>query len=173
VHLNDALSVEEALATDPDAVMISPGPGRPESSGITLDLVRQCAGRVPLLGVCLGHQAIAQSFGAQIVQAPTLMHGKTSPIRHDGEGLFRGLSNPFDATRYHSLTVDPPSVPDSLVVNASTAEGVIMGLHHRSLPMWGVQFHPESILTTAGKPLLSNFLSLARDACPQRVNDGK
>ena len=144
--------------------MISPGPGRPEESGITLDVVRRCLDSTPLLGVCLGHQAIAQSFGAEIVQAPTLMHGKTSPIEHDGEGLFAGLPNPFDATRYHSLVVDPPTLPDSLVVTATTAEGVIMGLRHRNRPLWGVQFHPESILTQAGKPLLGNFLSLARQA---------
>ena len=162
VRLNDALSVDGALTHGADAIMISPGPGRPEESGITLELVRRCAGRMPLLGVCLGHQAIAQSFGAEIVQAPTLMHGKTSPIEHDGEGLFAGLPNPFDATRYHSLVVDPPTLPDSLVVTATTAEGVIMGLRHRSWPLWGVQFHPESILTPAGKPLLGNFLSLVR-----------
>ena len=173
MRLNDALSAEEALAPGPDAVMISPGPGRPEESGITLDVVRACAGRTPLLGVCLGHQAIAQAFGAEIVQAPTLMHGKTSPIEHDGEGLFVGLPNPFEATRYHSLVVDPPTLPDSFVVSARTAEGVIMGLLHRSWPMWGVQFHPESILTRAGKPLLANFLSLARGACPDRVIDVK
>ncbi|MEE8412055.1 MAG: aminodeoxychorismate/anthranilate synthase component II [Acidobacteriota bacterium] len=164
VRLNDALSVDEAMALGADAVMISPGPGRPEESGITLEVVRRCAGSTPLLGVCLGHQAIAQSYGAEIVQAPTLMHGKTSPIEHDGEGLFAGLSNPFDATRYHSLVVDPPTLPDSLVVTATTPEGVIMGLRHRSLPLWGVQFHPESILTPAGKPLLGNFLSLVRQA---------
>ncbi len=164
VRLNDALSVDEAMALGADAVMISPGPGRPEESGITLEVVRRCAGSTPLLGVCLGHQAIAQSYGAEIVQAPTLMHGKTSPIEHDGEGLFAGLPNPFDATRYHSLVVDPPTLPDSLVVTATTSEGVIMGLRHRSLPLWGVQFHPESILTPAGKPLLGNFLSLVRQA---------
>ncbi len=178
--LNDALSAAAALAPGPDAVMISPGPGRPEQSGITLDVVRECAGRTPLLGVCLGHQAIAQSLGAAIVQAPTLMHGKTSSIEHDGEGLFQGLPNPFDATRYHSLSVDPPSFPESLVVSATTDEGVIMGLRHRRWPLWGVQFHPESILTRVGKPLLANFLSLARQAepvsygaCPDDGNDGK
>ncbi len=164
VRLNDALSVDGALTHGADAIMISPGPGRPEESGITLEVVRRCAGSTPLLGVCLGHQAIAQSFGAEIVQAPTLMHGKTSPIEHDGEGLFAGLPNPFDATRYHSLVVDPPTLPDPLVVTAKTPEGVIMGLRHRSRPLWGVQFHPESILTQAGKPLLGNFLSLARQA---------
>jgi len=162
VCLNDALTAEEALAPGPDAVMISPGPGRPEQSGITLEVVDRCAGRIPLLGVCLGHQAIAQSFGAEIVQAPTLMHGKTSVIRHDGKALYAGLPNPFEATRYHSLVVDPPTLPDSFVVSATTSDGVIMGLRHRSWPLWGVQFHPESILTRAGKPLLANFLSLAR-----------
>jgi anthranilate synthase/aminodeoxychorismate synthase-like glutamine amidotransferase len=173
VRLNDALSAAEALAPGPDAVMISPGPGRPEESGITLDVVRECAGRTPLLGVCLGHQAIAQSFGAKIVQAPTLMHGKTSPIEHDGKGLFAGLPNPFEATRYHSLVVDPSTLPDSLVVSATTAEGVIMGLAHRTWALWGVQFHPESILTHAGKRLLKNFLSLVSGACPDGGNDGK
>ena len=178
--MNDALSASDALASEPDAVLISPGPGRPEDSGITLDVVRGCAGRIPLLGVCLGHQAIAQSFGGEIVQAPTLMHGKTSWIEHDGSGLFRDLPNPFEATRYHSLTVDPPSFPESLVVTARTDDGVIMALQHRRWPMWGVQFHPESILTRVGKPLLANFLALveqapavAREACPDGANDGK
>ena len=159
VRLNDALTVEEALAPGPDAVMISPGPGRPEQSGITLEIVDRCAGRIPLLGVCLGHQAIAQSFGAEIVQAPTLMHGKTSVIRHDGKALYAGLPNPFEATRYHSLVVDPPTLPDSFVVSATTSDGVIMGLRHRSWPLWGVQFHPESIRTAIGHDLLRNFLT--------------
>ncbi len=167
------MSAERVLEPEPDAVMISPGPGRPEDGGITLEIVRRCDGRIPLLGVCLGHQAIAQAFGASIVQAPTLMHGKTSRIEHDGKNLYAGLPSPFEATRYHSLVVDPPTLPDSLVVDARTDDGVIMGLRHRSSPMWGVQFHPESILTHAGKPLLANFLSLALDACPNGLKDGK
>ena len=164
VRLNDVLSVDEALAPGPDAVVISPGPGRPENSGITLDLVRRCAGSTPLLGVCLGHQAIAQAFGAAIVPAPTLMHGKTSPIEHDGDGLFAGLPSPFDATRYHSLVVDPATLPREFTVTANTAEGVIMGIRHRRWPLWGVQFHPESILTVEGMTLLRNFLALTRKA---------
>ena len=163
VELNDAPAAEQALTDGPDAVVISPGPGRPEDSGITLETVQRCAaGSIPLLGVCLGHQAIAQSFGARIVRAPTLMHGKTSSIEHDGEGLFVGLPDPFVATRYHSLVIDPPSLPACFVVTARTAEGVIMGIRHQSLPLWGVQFHPESILTLAGKALLKNFLTLAQ-----------
>ncbi len=171
--MNDELSAEQALASGPDAVVISPGPGRPEDGGFTLEIVRRCDGRFPLLGVCLGHQAIAQAFGASIVRAPTLMHGKTSAIEHDGNGLYTCLPNPFEATRYHSLVVDPATLPEPLVVDATTEDGVIMGLHHRSSPLWGVQFHPESILTPVGKALLANFLSLARGACPMDTNDGK
>jgi anthranilate synthase/aminodeoxychorismate synthase-like glutamine amidotransferase len=171
--MNDELSAVDALASGPDAVMISPGPGRPEDGGITLEIVRRCDGTIPLLGVCLGHQAIAQAFGAAIVRAPTLMHGKTSRIEHAGNGLYSGLPNPFEATRYHSLVVDPATLPEPLVVDATTEDGVIMGLRHRSAPLWGVQFHPESILTPSGKALLSNFLSLARGACSKPDNDGK
>ena len=170
VLLNDECCADEALADVPEAVVISPGPGRPENGGITLDVIRRAAGRIPLLGVCLGHQAIAQSYGASIVQAPTLMHGKTSPIEHDARGLFEGLPNPFEATRYHSLVVDPATMPGVLEVTARTAEGVIMGLRHREHPIWGVQFHPESILTASGKSLLANFLELA---CPGGANGGK
>ncbi len=165
VELNDESSAEDVLASNPDAVMISPGPGRPEDSGITLDVVRRCAGRIPLIGVCLGHQAIAQAYGAAIVQAPVLMHGKTSPIEHDGEGLFEGLPNPFEATRYHSLVVDRATLAGEFIVSATTPDGVVMGLRHRRFPLHGVQFHPESILTRPGKPLLRNFLSLAQAAC--------
>lgn len=171
VILNDESGADEALAGAPDAVVISPGPGRPEHGGITLEIVRRCAGRTPLLGVCLGHQAIAQAWGGSIVRAPTLMHGKTSAIHHDGEGLFAGLPNPFDATRYHSLVVAPDSVPEGFTVTARTADGVIMGMRHASWPLWGVQFHPESILTVAGKPLLRNFLDLAA-ACPVAADGG-
>lgn len=164
VKLNDEASADAVLGLAPDAVVISPGPGRPEDGGITLEVVERCAGKTPLLGVCLGHQAIAQAFGAKIVRAPTLMHGKTSPIAHDGRDLFVGLPDPFTATRYHSLVIDPASLPRGFVVTARTTGDVIMGIRHESWPLWGVQFHPESILTTAGKPLLQNFLDLARRA---------
>ena len=161
VELNDSPQAGPALSDGPDAVVISPGPGRPEESGITLDVVKRCAdARVPLLGVCLGHQAIAQAYGAEIVRAPTLMHGKTSPIEHDADGLFAGLPNPFEATRYHSLVIDPPSLPECFEVTART-DDVIMAISHVTLPLWGVQFHPESILTTTGKSMLQNFLTLA------------
>jgi anthranilate synthase/aminodeoxychorismate synthase-like glutamine amidotransferase len=165
VELNDAPAARQALFDGPQAVVISPGPGRPEDGGISLEVVRYCSGNgVPLLGVCLGHQVIAQAFGARIVQAPTLMHGKTSLIEHDGTGLFVGLPQPFEATRYHSLVVDPPSLPPGLAVSARTAGGVIMGIRHLARPLWGVQFHPESILTPSGKSLLENFLNLAAAA---------
>jgi anthranilate synthase/aminodeoxychorismate synthase-like glutamine amidotransferase len=155
---NDELSAEEALALRPERIVISPGPGTPDQSGITLDVIRQAAGRLPLLGVCLGHQALGQAFGGRVVRAPKLMHGKTSEVRHDGRTVFAGLPNPFTATRYHSLVVAPDSVPECLEVSAWTDDGVVMGLRHREYPMEGVQFHPESILTTAGKDLLRNFL---------------
>jgi len=155
---NDELSVDEALALRPERIVISPGPGTPDQSGITLDVIRQAAGRLPLLGVCLGHQALGQAFGGRVVRAPKLMHGKTSEVRHDGRTVFAGLPDPFTATRYHSLVVAPDSVPECLEVSAWTDDGVVMGLRHREYPMEGVQFHPESILTTAGKDLLRNFL---------------
>ena len=158
---NDELTAEEALALGPERIVISPGPGTPDQSGITLELIRRAAGRVPLLGVCLGHQALGQAFGGRVVRAPTLMHGKTSPIHHDGRTVFAGLPDPFIATRYHSLIVDGGSVPECLEVSAWTADGIVMGLRHRTLPLEGVQFHPESILTTAGKKLLANFLALS------------
>ena len=155
---NDELTAEEALALGPERIVISPGPGTPDQSGITLELIRRAAGRVPLLGVCLGHQALGQAFGGRVVRAPTLMHGKTSPIHHDGRTVFAGLPDPFIATRYHSLIVDRGSVPECLEVSAWTVEGIVMGLRHRSLPMEGVQFHPESILTEHGHAMLRNFL---------------
>lgn len=158
---NDEMSAAGVLALGPGAVVISPGPGTPDQAGISLDLIRSCAGRVPLLGVCLGHQALGQAFGGKVVRAPRLMHGKTSEIEHDGRGVFAGLPVPFTATRYHSLVVEPGSVPDCLEVSAWTDGGVVMGLRHRDLPLEGVQFHPESILTRAGKDLLGNFLRLA------------
>lgn len=170
VVLNDRIAADDISARDVDGIVISPGPGRPDDAGVTLDVVRSLAGRIPILGVCLGHQAIAQAFGARIVQAPTLMHGKTSQIDHEGRGLFRGLPRPFEATRYHSLVVDPQSLGDEFEVTARSAD-VIMGIRHRGLALWGVQFHPESVLTLAGKALLRNFLSLAakspdHDPCP-------
>lgn len=159
VHRNDAIDVGGIRAASPDAILISPGPGRPESAGISMTVVAELAGEYPILGVCLGHQAIAQVYGAEVVQAPTLMHGKTSSVHHDGKGIFAGLPDPFIATRYHSLAVEPTSVPDVLEVTATTGEGVIMGLRHRTLPVVGVQFHPESVLTPSGPSLLSNFLA--------------
>ena len=161
VHRNDAIDVDGIRAAAPDAVLISPGPGRPEDAGVSLGVIEELAGELPILGVCLGHQAIGQVYGGEVVAAPTLMHGKTSSIHHDGRGLFVGLPEPFVATRYHSLVVDPGSVPDVLEVTASTGDGVIMGLRHRTLDVEGVQFHPESLLTPSGPSLLSNFLAAA------------
>jgi anthranilate synthase component II len=157
---NDEISVAEAIALRPQAIVISPGPGTPDEAGISMDLIHAVAGDVPLLGVCLGHQALGQAFGGRIVRAPSLMHGKTSEIHHDGRTVFAGLPLPFTATRYHSLVIAPESLPDCLEVSARTADGVIMGVRHREHPLEGVQFHPESILTTAGKDLLANFLRM-------------
>jgi anthranilate synthase/aminodeoxychorismate synthase-like glutamine amidotransferase len=159
VFRNDALGVDEVLARAPDRIVISPGPGTPDQAGISLELIARLGGTLPLLGVCLGHQALGQAFGGRVVRAPKLMHGKTSEIHHDGRTLFTGLANPFTATRYHSLVVARDSVPACLEVSAWTDDGVVMGLRHRSLPLEGVQFHPESILTTEGKALLGNFLT--------------
>jgi anthranilate synthase/aminodeoxychorismate synthase-like glutamine amidotransferase len=159
---NDAESAQRVLARRPKKLVLSPGPGRPQDAGICLDLIALAPTRLPILGVCLGHQAIAQACGAKIVSAPRLMHGKTSPIVHDQRGLFRGLPRPLIATRYHSLTVAPKSIPRALQVSARTSDGVIMGLRHKKRPLYGVQFHPESILTTDGKKLLKNFLGAAR-----------
>ena len=160
VYRNDQLSVEDALAMGPERIVVSPGPCSPDEAGISVDLIRAAAGRVPLLGVCLGHQSLAQAFGGRIVRAPRLMHGKTSEIHHDGRGLFAGLPQPFTATRYHSLIVARESVPDCLEVSAWTEDGLVMGLRHREHTLEGVQFHPESILTTVGRDLLRNFLRL-------------
>jgi len=159
VFRNDAIDVSGVQRERPDAVVISPGPGRPEDAGISLQLIEALAGEIPLFGVCLGHQCIGQAFGGKVVHAPSLMHGKTSEITHEGTGIFAGLPNPFVATRYHSLVVAADSVPETLAVTARTAEGVVMGLRHRSLPVEGVQFHPESILTPSGPSLLDNFLA--------------
>jgi anthranilate synthase/aminodeoxychorismate synthase-like glutamine amidotransferase len=160
VKRNDAVSLDEICSLRPTHVCISPGPGRPAQAGLSNDIVREFSARVPLLGVCLGHQCIGEVFGGKIVAAPRLLHGKTSQIRHNGSGVFANLPNPFTATRYHSLIVSPDSVPDCLEVTAQTSEGEIMGLRHRDFPVYGVQFHPESILTAEGKKLLANFVAL-------------
>lgn len=159
VHRNDAISIPEIEALHPAALVISPGPCTPDQAGLSLPLVRHFAGRLPILGVCLGHQTIGQAFGGRIVRAPVLMHGKTSPIEHDGRTIFAGLPQPFAATRYHSLVIEPESMPDCLEISARSPDGVIMAVRHRRLPIEGVQFHPESILTPVGKPLLANFLA--------------
>jgi anthranilate synthase/aminodeoxychorismate synthase-like glutamine amidotransferase len=158
VFRNDAIDVDGIRAARPDAVLISPGPGRPEDGGVSLAAVGALAGEVPLLGVCLGNQCIGQAYGGEIVPAPQLMHGKTSEIHHDGTGIFSDLPNPFVATRYHSLVVRPESVPAALEVTARSSDGVVMGLRHRAFPVEGVQFHPESVLTASGPALLANFL---------------
>ncbi|MQX34902.1 anthranilate synthase component II [Roseospira navarrensis] len=161
VRRNDVLSVEDALALDPAALVISPGPCDPDSAGICLDLIRAAAGRLPVMGVCLGHQSLGQAMGGRVVRAPDVMHGKVDRIHHTGTGLFEGLPSPFTATRYHSLIVERDSLPDSLEVTAWTEDGLIMAIAHRSLPMFGVQFHPESIASEHGHRLLLNFLTLA------------
>ena len=162
VRRNDAITLGEVEQMSIDGIVISPGPGRPEQAGITLDLIRACAGRIPILGVCLGHQAIGLAFGGTVVAAPALLHGKTSTIEHDGKGVFAGLTDPFPAGRYHSLAVDGDSLPEVLVVAATAREdGTIMALRHRSWPVHGVQFHPESVLTGRGRHILRNFLECA------------
>ncbi len=161
VYRNDAIDIAGIRAEAPDAVIISPGPGRPENSGVSLEAVTALAGEIPLLGVCLGHQCIGQAYGGRVVQAPVLMHGKTSAIFHTGAGVFADLPNPFEATRYHSLIVERDSLPDVLEVTAETADGIVMGLRHRPTGIEGVQFHPESILTPEGPGLLANFLRAA------------
>ena len=158
VFRNDASAVDGIRAQRVDGIIISPGPGRPEDGGVSMAVIEAFAGEVPLLGVCLGHQCIGQVFGGRVGPAPELMHGKTSAVHHDGRGLFAGLPNPFEATRYHSLVVERASVPDVLEVSAETADGVVMGLRHRALAVEGVQFHPESILTPTGPRLLGRFL---------------
>ena len=167
VRRNDQFTLDELQELTPDGIVISPGPGRPEDSGLTCAVIERFAGVHPILGVCLGHQAIGQVFGGEIVRAPRLVHGKVSEIHHDGKGLFVGLANPLEATRYHSLVVNPASVPACLEVTAWTSDRVVMGLRHRELPIEAVQFHPESALTPDGKTLLANFLDLVRE--PTRV----
>ena len=161
VFRNDQVTLEELAQLKPARIVISPGAKTPKEAGICCDLILRFAGQVPILGVCLGHQCIGAAFGGQVVRAGRLMHGKTSPIHHDGRTIFAGLENPFEATRYHALLVDRMGLPDCLEISAETAEGEIMGLRHRRQPIEGIQFHPESILTKEGKALLKNFLSLS------------
>jgi anthranilate synthase/aminodeoxychorismate synthase-like glutamine amidotransferase len=160
VKRNDAITPEEVEKLRPGRIVISPGPGTPADAGISMEVIRRMGKTTPILGVCLGHQCIAETYGGKVVRADRLMHGKTSPIRHEGSGVFAGLPNPFEATRYHSLIVEKSSVPPCLRITADTAEGEIMGLQHREFPVHGVQFHPESILSREGKDLLRNFLKL-------------
>jgi len=160
VYRNDKITIEEIEAVHPQRLVLSPGPRTPKEAGISVEAIRHFAGRLPVLGVCLGHQSLAVAFGGEVIRADRLMHGKTSMIHHDGKTLFRDLPNPFEATRYHSLLVNRATLPDCLEVSAETTEGEIMGLRHRTLGVEGVQFHPESILTAAGKDLLRNFLRL-------------
>ncbi|MDP9095851.1 MAG: aminodeoxychorismate/anthranilate synthase component II [Pseudomonadota bacterium] len=159
---NDALTSREMLARDPEAIVISPGPCTPSDAGVCLDLIEAAAGRVPILGVCLGHQAIGQAFGGRVIRAPTPMHGKVGPVTHASTDVFAGLPTPFNATRYHSLIVEAETLPDQLEATAWTDSGIIMGLKHRTMPIYGVQFHPESIASEHGHALLANFLALAR-----------
>jgi len=159
VHRHDEVTIEQIVESSPDAILISPGPGRPEDAGVSNEVIERLAGRVPILGVCLGHQCIGQVFGGEVVRAPVVMHGKTSLVHHDGSGVLAGLPDPFEATRYHSLVVDAASVPAVLEVTATTDDGTVMALRHRELPVEGVQFHPESILTSCGHQLMANFLA--------------
>jgi len=159
VYRHDEVRIEQIVASQPDAVLISPGPGRPEDAGVSNAVIERLAGETPILGVCLGHQCIGQVYGGDVVRAPAVMHGKTSLIHHDAKGVLAGLPQPFEATRYHSLVVAPESVPDVLHVTATADDGTVMGLRHRDLPVEGVQFHPESILTRCGHQLVANFLA--------------
>ena len=162
VHRNDTIAVDRVVDADPEGVVLSPGPCTPNEAGICLELVTAAAGRLPILGVCLGHQAIGQAFGGAVVRAPQVMHGKVSAIRHRSSDVFAGLPSPFEATRYHSLVVDRAGLPDCLEVTAETGDGLIMGLAHKELPVYGVQFHPESIASEHGHALLENFIRLSR-----------
>ena len=161
VYRNDAITLDAIRELAPDAILISPGPGRPEDAGISCEVISEIGGQIPLLGVCLGHQAIGQVFGGDVIRAPALMHGKTSAVDHLGVGVLRGLPNPFVATRYHSLVIDPASMPTDLEVTASTADGIVMAVRHRERAIEGVQFHPEAILTEGGHAIIANFLAMA------------
>jgi anthranilate synthase component 2 len=163
---NDEITAAEALALKPEGIVLSPGPCTPNEAGICMDVIRAADGKMPILGVCLGHQAIGQVYGGEVVRAPEPMHGKLSRIHHTGKSVFRGLNNDFNATRYHSLTIDPPSLPDVLEVTATSDDGVIQGVMHKTHPVHGVQFHPESIASENGHALLGNFLALARAYVP-------
>ena len=160
VHRNDKISVQEIVKRKPERIVISPGPCTPKEAGISVELIQRLAGKFPILGVCLGHQAIGAAFGGRVIRAPKLFHGKTSLIHHDSKGVFRALADPFTATRYHSLMVERKSLPRELTITAETEDGIIMGVRHRRHKLEGVQFHPESVLTESGKQLLKNFLSL-------------
>ncbi|TRZ96440.1 aminodeoxychorismate/anthranilate synthase component II [bacterium] len=168
VFRNDMISLARVKQLAPKMIVISPGPGRPENAGISCDLIREFSGKIPILGVCLGHQCLGYAYGAKIIGAKKLMHGKTSPIYHNGKFIFKGLANPFEATRYHSLLVKKNGLPGSLEITAWTREGEIMGLRHKDYPLWGVQFHPESILTRVGKDILVNFLNEAATYAAKR-----
>lgn len=161
VHRNDKITVDEALEKKPQAIVLSPGPCDPDKAGVCLELVKRAAGKIPIFGVCLGHQAIGQVFGGKVIRAPLCMHGKMSRISHEGKGVFEGLSQDFEATRYHSLTLDPDQIPDCLEVTARADDGVIMGIQHKDMPIHGVQFHPESIASEYGHDILANFMKLA------------
>ncbi len=158
VYRNDAISVDESVALEPTHLVISPGPGRPEDAGVSLEMIGAWAGKLPILGVCLGHQSIVQQHGGEIVRAERLMHGKTSMVKHDGNTIFEGISNPFEVGRYHSLCAEEETLPDELVITAQTERGEIMGVRHKTLPIEGVQFHPESVLTPEGDTLMANFM---------------
>jgi anthranilate synthase/aminodeoxychorismate synthase-like glutamine amidotransferase len=158
VYLNDRISVEQIAELRPDGLLLSPGPGTPSDAGVTLAVIREFAGKIPIFGVCLGHQSIGQSFGGNVIRAPKLMHGKTSMVEHDGKTLFKGMPNPFEATRYHSLVIEESSMPDCLEISARTTDGEIMAVRHKTLPVEGVQFHPESFLTDQGMRLVSNWI---------------
>lgn len=160
IYRNDQITPAEALALNPDRVLISPGPCSPKEAGVSLDIIKAFAGKKPIFGVCLGHQSVGHYFGGKVIRAERLMHGKVSPILHNGKDLFKGMPNGFKATRYHSLLVEKSSFPESLEITAETAEGEVMGLRHKTLPIWGVQFHPESIATEGGMKILENFLTL-------------
>lgn len=162
VRRNDEITVEEAIAMKPEMIVISPGPGRPEDAGIIVDLIKACAGKIPLLGVCLGHQAIGAAYGAKIIKAKAIMHGKVSEVEHDGKSIYNGLKSPLKAVRYHSLALEEASLPECLEITSRTPDGEIMGVRHKNYPVEGIQYHPESILTTTGKRQLANFIATAK-----------